>query len=188
MVTSLLDWAYMGNPRICVCLFLLIFEIWAVGHCTAGLSLHGKPRTLRVWTEVLFLSAARLVIVKRSFTCLELTRQMAGHSWVARIYYCLRTAGHKASTSALLYKPLTLDFVYFKIRIWILCYKRSCFQLSDFDFGSSGDIRYCSSVATYSPRTLDGWLVAGQHRKVHHFSQSYLVSCTSSFKITPNRF
>jgi len=46
----------------------------------------------------------------------------------------------------------------------------------DFDFGSSGDIRYCSSVATYSPRTLDGWLVAGQHRKVHHFSQSYLTS------------
>ena len=39
------------------------------GHSTVGLSLHGNPRTLRVWPEVLLLSAARLVIVKRSFTC-----------------------------------------------------------------------------------------------------------------------
>ena len=30
---------------------------------------------------------------------------MAGHPWLARIYYCLQMAGHKPSASALLYKP-----------------------------------------------------------------------------------
>ena len=35
----------------------------------------------------------------------RLTGQMAGHPWLASIYYCLQTAGQKASTSALLYKP-----------------------------------------------------------------------------------
>ena len=46
---------------------------------------------------------------------------------------------------------------------------------SDFDLGSSGDIRHCSSVATYSPRTLDGWLIAGKHRTLLPFP-SYVVS------------
>ena len=35
----------------------------------------------------------------------KLTGQMAGHPWLARIYYCLQMAGHKPSASALLYKP-----------------------------------------------------------------------------------
>ena len=47
--------------------------------CTVGLSLHGNPRTLRVWPEVLFLSAARLVIVKRSFTCLNNSNNYAAY-------------------------------------------------------------------------------------------------------------
>jgi len=45
----------------------------------------------------------------------------------------------------------------------------------DFDLGSSGDIRHCSSVATYSPRTLDGWLIAGKHRTLLPFP-SYVTS------------
>ena len=44
----------------------------------------------------------RIITAVRFF---RLTGQMAGHPWLARIYYCLRMAGHKPSASALLYKP-----------------------------------------------------------------------------------
>jgi len=45
----------------------------------------------------------------------------------------------------------------------------------DFDMGSSADIRNSSSIATYSPRTLDGWLIAGKHKSLLPFP-SYVVS------------